>query len=176
LKNSLTGHTATVLWAGGVDPTTTELVALLKNQHGTEKQLERFWLELYTRKLKPIESLQELYLEIRRLISLACPNSVSESSEMLAINQFRTGLSKENMKIEVLNKNPMKFETALHIAMRCEALEPEHSVPLEAQASSVAQRAWTSQRLYMMTKAARTIFCVLMRYMSHEPDLDTAVK
>jgi len=45
LKNCLTGTAATVLWAGGIHATATQLIAL-KNQHGTENQLERFWLEL----------------------------------------------------------------------------------------------------------------------------------
>jgi len=31
------------------------------------------------------------------------------------------------MRFEVLNKNPTTLETALHIAMRYEALKPSHS-------------------------------------------------
>jgi len=97
LKNCLTGPAATVLWACGKDASATQLIALLKNQHRTENQLKKFWLELYTRKHKPTESLQDLYLDIRRLISLACPNDVSETSERLAINQFTRSLSNENV-------------------------------------------------------------------------------
>jgi len=41
LKNSLTGTAAMVLWVGGAN-TTSELIALLKDQHGTKNQLERF--------------------------------------------------------------------------------------------------------------------------------------
>jgi len=129
LKNSLTGTAATVLWVGGANATTSELIALLKDQHGTENQLERFWLELYARCHKPNESLQELYQDIRRLISLACPNDKSDTSERLAINQFTSTLDNEDIRFQVLNQNPSKLETALHIAMRYEALKPEHSVP-----------------------------------------------
>jgi len=110
----------------------------LKNQHGTENQLEKFWLELYTRNRKPKKSFQDLYLDILRLISLACPNDVSETSERLAKIQFTTALNNENMRFEVLNKNLVKLENTLHIAMWYEALKPEHSAPLEVPASSVS--------------------------------------
>jgi len=97
-------------------------------------------LDLYARKGKSTESLQELYLEIGHLISFACPNDVSETSERLAINQFTAALNNENMRIEVLNKNPVSLETVLHIAMPYEALEPEHSAPLEAHASPISPK------------------------------------
>jgi len=70
------------------------------------------------------------------MTSLACPNDVSETVERLAINQFTRALSNENMRFEVLNKNPVKLENALHFAMRYEALKPEHSAPLEAPTSA----------------------------------------
>jgi len=41
---------------------------------------------------------------------------------------------------KVLNKNLVKLVNALHIAMRYEALKPEHSAPLEAPASSVSPK------------------------------------
>jgi len=141
LKNSLTGTAATVLWAGGSNATASKLISLLKDQHGTENQLERFWLELYARRRKPSESLQELYQDIRRLISLACPNDKSDTSERLAINQFTTALDNENIRFEVLNHNPSKLETALHIAMRYEALKPEHSAPLGSSSPAGVPRA-----------------------------------
>jgi len=107
----------------------TQLIALLQNQHGTTNQLERFWFELYARKRKPKETLQDLYQHIRRLILLAFPNDVSETSERLAINQFTNALNNEDMRFEVLDKNPATLETALHIGMRYEALKPDHSAP-----------------------------------------------
>jgi len=63
------------------------------------------------------------------VISLACLNDVSETSERLAINQFTTALDNESIRFEVLNKNPTTLETALHIALRYEALKPSHSTP-----------------------------------------------
>jgi len=136
LKNCLTGTAATVLWAGGIHATATLLIALLKNQHGTENQLERFWLELYAKKRKASESLQDLYKDIRRLISLACPNDASNTSERLTINQFTNPLDNENMRFEVLNKNPDTLETALHIALCYKALKPGQSAP---QGTTIAE-------------------------------------
>jgi len=91
--------------------------------------LERFWLELYAKKRKASESLQDLYQDIRRLISLACPNDASNTAERLTINQFTNVLDNENMRFEVLNKNPDTLETALHIARRYEALKPGQLAP-----------------------------------------------
>jgi len=127
LKNSLTGPAATVLWAGGSHATAAELITLLKNRHGTQNQLERFWLELYARKRKPTESLQDLYQDIRRLISLACPNDASDTAERLAINQFTSAFDNDDLRFEVLNQNSTTLERALHFAMRVEALKPAHS-------------------------------------------------
>jgi len=129
LKNSLTGTAATVLWAGGSNATTSQLITLLKDQHGTKNQLERFWLELYGRRRTPNESLQKQYQDIRGLISLACPKNKSDTSKRLSFNQFTTALDNENMKFKVLNHHPLKLETALHIAMGYEALKPEPSAP-----------------------------------------------
>jgi len=78
-------------------------------------------------KRKPSESLQDLYQDIRRLISLFCPNDVTDTSECHAINQFTNALDNENMRFKVLNKNPTTLETALHIANRYEALKPSYS-------------------------------------------------
>jgi len=124
LKNCFIRTAATVLWAGGTHATATQLIALLKNQHGTENKLERCWLELYGRKRKLNESLKNLYQDICRLISLACPNDVSDTSERLAINQLTNALDNENMRFEVLNKNLTTLETALHIAMQMEPSNP----------------------------------------------------
>jgi len=120
-KNCLIGTAAIIFWAG------TQLIALLKNQNGTENQLELFWLELYGRKGKLNESLHDLYQDIRRLISLTYPNDVSDTFEGLAINQFTNALDIKNLRFEVLNKNSTTLEKALHIAMRYEALKPSHS-------------------------------------------------
>jgi len=148
LKNCLTGTAATVLWAGGKKDKATQLIALLQNQHGTANQLERFWLELYARKRKPSETLQDLYQDIRRLISLACSNDASETSERLAITQFTSAIDNENIRFEVLNKNPPTLESALHIAMRYEALKPDHSAPQRAPVTESSKGTDASAFIY----------------------------
>jgi len=119
-----------------------------QNQHGTENQLERFWLELYAKKRKASESLQDLYQDIRRLISLACPNDASNTAERLAINQFTNALDNDNMRFEVLNKNPDTLETALHIASRYEALKPGQSAPQGLAAAEPLKTADMSAYVY----------------------------
>jgi len=93
-------------------------------------------------------SLQDFYQDIRRLISLACPNDVGDTSERLAINQFTYAFHNEDMCFEVLNKNPTKLETALYTAMRYEALKPSHSAPQGAPATDSPKEADASAFIY----------------------------
>jgi len=173
LKNCLTGTAATVLWAGGTHATATQLIALLKNQHGTDNQLERFWVELYGKKRKPSESLQDLYQEIRRHISLACPNDISDMSERLAINQFTTMLDNENMRFEVLNKNPTTLETALHIALRYEALKPSLSAPQSAAATEPSKGTHMSAFIYDNKGRTKEGLRIHELHVAPDPLLDT---
>jgi len=46
LLNSLTGTAATVFWAGGKQATSTEIIQLLKDQHGSDNQSEQCCIEL----------------------------------------------------------------------------------------------------------------------------------
>jgi len=171
LKNSLTGTAAIVLWAGGSNATASQLISLLKDQHGTENQLERFWLELYARRRKPSESLQELYQDIRCVISLACLNDKSDTSERLAINQFTTALDNEIMRFEVLNHNPSKLEMALHIAMRYEALKPEHLAPQGTSTPVVVLEAFDASPFIYDDKGRNKKDCALMNYTSQRPPM-----
>jgi len=174
LKNCLTGPAVTVLRAGGKHATATQLIAFLQNRHGTENQLERFWLELYGWKCQPTESLQDLYQVIRRLISLACPNDVSETSERLAINQFTHALDNENIRFEVLNKNPTTLETARHIALRYEALKPSHSAP-QGTASNEPTKG-TDVSTYIYDKKGRKKDSLRAHEMHVVPDTNSDAK
>jgi len=80
LQNSLTGTAATVLWAGGAQNSSAEIIDLLKDQHGSDNQKERFWMELKARRRKPGESLQTLYQDVKRLMCFASPKLVGNSN------------------------------------------------------------------------------------------------
>jgi len=120
-------------------------------------------LELYVKKRKPNESLKDRYQDIRRLISLACPNNVSDTSERPAINQSMNALDNENMLFEILNKNYTTLEAALHIVMRYEACKPSQSAP-QGAASTEPSKTPMFLHLYTTTKAVKKIVCEHMKY------------
>jgi len=52
------------------------------------------------------------------------------------------------MRFEVLNKNPLTLESALHIAMRYEALKPDHSAPQSAPVTQSSKGTDVSAFIY----------------------------
>jgi len=68
LKASLTGQAADVLWQLTVTETEADVVRLLKNRFGSDHQMERYRLELQSRRRKPGVTAQSVYNDIRRLL------------------------------------------------------------------------------------------------------------
>jgi len=62
-----------VLWDLSTQVTLEDLIRFLQKTFGTSDQAERFRTELRTRRRKSNESLQSLYNDICRLMSLAYP-------------------------------------------------------------------------------------------------------
>jgi len=73
LSVSLDGAAGQILWDTEGCSTVEGTIQLLRNRFGNINQQERFRAELKSRKRKPGESLQELYQDICRLMSLAYP-------------------------------------------------------------------------------------------------------
>ena len=73
---SLEGAAGQVLWGLKGDASAATVTALLRTRFGNEMQVERFRAELQARKRKHNETLQSLYLDITRMVSLAHPTSV----------------------------------------------------------------------------------------------------
>ena len=70
---SLDGPAGQVLWGLKPEATSDTIVALLRTRFGNDLQIERFRAELRARRRKPGEKLQELYLDITRMVALAHP-------------------------------------------------------------------------------------------------------
>jgi len=104
LQNSLTGTAAKVLWAGGAQDSSAELIGLLKDQHGSDNQTERFWMELKAWRRKPGESLQTLYQDVRRLMCLASPDEKGKLAEKMCIEAFTSAFDERAMRYDVLSK------------------------------------------------------------------------
>ena len=76
----LDGAAGQILWGLTADATTDSIIALLRTRFGNELQVERFRAELRARRRGRDESLQSLYLDITRMVSLAHPTSVKDLS------------------------------------------------------------------------------------------------
>ena len=123
LKASLEGPAGQLLWNVPKDITVDRLIELLRNRFGTENQAERYRAELRARKRQPNESLQSLYHDIAKLMSLAYPGQTGSLSEVVARDAFLEALDDPQLRIRILERDPKTLEDALHIACRREALE-----------------------------------------------------
>ena len=74
----LDGVAGQILWDVGPDGTVAKIIALLKTRFGNELQSERFCAELKARRRQPREPLQQLYLDVSRLVTLAYPGKSAE--------------------------------------------------------------------------------------------------
>jgi len=86
-------------------------------------QVERFRAELCARKRKHNESLQSLYLDITRMVSLAHSTSVPDLAKHVAREAFVAALDNDMLQMRVMEKEPKTIEEALGTAGRLEAYE-----------------------------------------------------
>jgi len=122
LKNSLTGMAAQVLWIGGENTTSAELIKLLHSQNGGKLQTERLWSELHARRRLPDKPLQAVCQDIRRLMYLASPHETGPLAQHISIDFYVAALSDPNMRMFVMPRDPVMLEDALNYSIRYEAL------------------------------------------------------
>ena len=123
LCGSLSGPAGQILWDLEDNTTVEEVIRLLKNRFGVINQAERFRAELRSRKRKPDESLQRLYQDISRLMTLAYPGPTSELSNIVARDAFLDALNDNSLRIRILEKEPSNLDEALKMACRLEAYD-----------------------------------------------------
>ena len=125
LKWCLSGTAAQLLWDIGPSARLTynELVRKIRQRFGSEGQEERYQTELRTRRRKRGESLQSLYQDIRRLMSLAYPGETSRIGEQIAKDAFLTALDDAHLELRCREQEPKDLDTALRIAVRFELYE-----------------------------------------------------
>jgi predicted aspartyl protease len=128
LKACLEGSAGQVLWDLPKETSVGQLVELLRNRFGTQNQAERYRAELRKRRRKHNESLQELYQDIRRLMSLAYAGPTSVLSEVVARDAFLEALDDHQLRVRILEREPTTLDEALHIACRYEALEQGENI------------------------------------------------
>jgi len=94
---------------------------LLRNRFGNVNQTERFRVELKSRRRKCDESIQSLYQDIRRLMSLGYPGKCGSLCELVARDAFLDALNDASLRVRVLEREPSTLDAALAIVCRLEA-------------------------------------------------------
>jgi len=120
---SLDGIAGQVLWDAGPQASESDVITLLRTRFGNELQAERFKAELKVRRHRPNESLQQLYLDISKLVALAYPGSLPELINHVAKEAFIEALNEPQLQLKVLEREPKLVEDALKVAIRLEAYE-----------------------------------------------------
>jgi len=126
LRWCLIDSAANILWDRGENTqslTYKELSQKVRQRWGSEGQEERYQSELRSRRRKRGETLQNLYQEIRRLMSLAYPGELSKFSESIAKDAFLSALDDVRLELRCREQEPKDLDAALRTALRFEQYE-----------------------------------------------------
>ena len=93
--------------------TTAVVVCLLQTRFGTQLQAECFKPELHARRRIQGESLQSLYQDICRLVTLAYPSAEASLVTHVGKETFIAVLSDGKLELEVMKQEPQNMEAAL---------------------------------------------------------------
>jgi len=118
---SLDGVAGQILWDVGPNGTVAKIIALLRTRFGNELQSERFRAELKARHRQPREPLQQLYLDVSKLVTLAYPGKSAELCNHVAKEAFLEALGDPQLQLKVLEREPKTVEDTLAVASRMEA-------------------------------------------------------
>ena len=125
LKSCLVSLAAQALWDTPKEQTDSlsKLWKLLEERYGGRNVAERYRTELRARKLRPGETLNSLFLDIKRLVAMGYPSEPTMSTvlDCMAKDSFISALPAD-MEIRVREKEPTTLDDALHVALRLEAI------------------------------------------------------
>ena len=133
LMNALTGSAEPIVKEVGPAGTLENILGLLQIRFGNQLRLDKFHAELKRRKRNPEESLQDLYLDLCRLRTLASgENADDRYPEIYFRNIFVDALGDRELRRAVLIQNPGTMEAAYHMAIRLEQIYA-YETPLRDQ-------------------------------------------
>jgi RNase H-like domain found in reverse transcriptase/Reverse transcriptase (RNA-dependent DNA polymerase)/Integrase core domain/Integrase zinc binding domain/Zinc knuckle len=122
LKAALRGRAAQVLIGElGAVTSFAELERGLRAQFGVDGQSAQHRDLLRMRRRKPEESLQDLFLDVSRLITLAYPGPRSDLGETLGAEAFITSLGDADLELRVRDRFPATLNDAFQAALRLES-------------------------------------------------------
>jgi hypothetical protein len=96
------------------------LLDRLQSRFGDREQIERFRLELKTRRQRKGELIQALHQDVCRLLALSYSGETGSLSKIVARDAFLDSLGDPEMRIRILEKGAASIEEAFSIAARYE--------------------------------------------------------
>jgi len=99
------------------------IVRFLQTRFGTQLQAEWFKEEFCARRRAPGESLQQLYQDICRLVTLTYPSAEALLVTHVGKEAFIAVLSDGKLQLDVMKQEPQNVEAALSHAIKLEAFE-----------------------------------------------------
>jgi len=100
-----------------------DVITLLRTRFGNELQVERFRAELRAKWRQPHESVQQLYLDVSKLVAVVYLAATPELSSHVAKEAFIEALNDPQLQLKVVERVPKLVEDALYIATRLEGYE-----------------------------------------------------
>jgi len=120
LCGSLEGAAGQVVEGLPTDAKTMDVIKLLQTRFSTKLQAEWFKAELLARRRQPDKTLQHLYREISRLVSLAYPSKGTDFTDHVGKEAFIRALDNGPLQREVMKGEPTNLESALNFATKYE--------------------------------------------------------
>jgi len=90
--------------------------------------MERFRMELKIRRRRKGESLQSVYLDIKRLLALAYPGETGSVIESMGVDAFVDSFLDRDLRRQVLQRGCHTLDEALSWAIRMEAIDSSGDV------------------------------------------------
>jgi len=121
-KNALEKDAANVLWDYGkeVIDSLTGSTKTLKMRVGGENFAEKNRTELRNRRRSSDESLTDLHIDIRRLSTLAYPDTDHKTRELISCDYFIDALADPELGLKIRERQPKDLDSALRIALQLE--------------------------------------------------------
>jgi predicted aspartyl protease len=123
LKAHLDGAAGQLLWCLDDRASVHEVIQLLRRRFGNYDQAERYRAELRMRRRAKGETLQTVFNDVSRLMSLAYPRSSREMAEIVGRDAILEALGDARLRIRILEREPTTMDDVLRIATRLEALD-----------------------------------------------------
>ena len=112
-----------ILWEYTHDKldTVDKVIHILTTRYGNNGLVERYRMELRTRRRQPNETLPQLLQDIQRLTSLAFPGPSNDTREIIARDAYIDALNDPVLALKIREREPSSLEETHNITMLLES-------------------------------------------------------